>query len=113
MVAGRPWVLGLENKASLCDAVWVDGGSGKRCPISFDRGSPAVFAYARVTPRAGDVPFRQLWISDRARVMPLAIAPLGLRPAAVIGDVVSSQPSQTQGREETSMVGASARSKGA
>ena len=36
-----------------------------------------------------------------ARVMPLANAALGLRPAAVKSDVVSSRPSQTQGRKET------------
>jgi hypothetical protein len=79
----------------------VDGGIGKQTTLTFARRPPAVSANARVTPRARASP--QLRILPRhARVMPLATAPLGLRPAQLICNVVSSRPSPTQGREETS-----------
>jgi hypothetical protein len=43
--------LGVDE--SLRDAVWVGGGMGVGSSLVIARGSPAVFANARVTPRAG------------------------------------------------------------
>ena len=92
------WGLGVVE--SLRDAVWVDGGMGVESSLQFARVPPAVCAIASVTPRAGASP-QSMGVSSVARVMPLAIAALGLRPADVIRKIVSFRRSSMQGRKET------------
>ncbi len=60
----------------------VDGGMSIRCSLGVRRVPPAVFAIARATPRAGVVP--EMEGVRSARVMPLAVAALGLRHAWLI-----------------------------